>query len=274
MTGVIMGTTGICSKDGKTQTSGKNLHFFVDSQNVTILEITPMGPYERINMSEPCNTQVRAELPVLIQRNATLPYPSFGTTDELDLARQNYYDAPYTDERGSACCTSIQHYDGRSLRLGISHSKTRYKPTKTEDQQRLKSNQYFSSFYAFEAYPPYKVVARSGKFCFGFSDESDSDNPYANLQMDTMKIIDIEYKNCPRIHFVSGMVEKADDPTKLIVTYGINDCVPRMVVIDKSDVQRMLFAPYERIDEPEAGSGDSQNMLNSTMQSSARDHDV
>ena len=41
------------------------------------------------------------------------------------------------------------------------------------------------------------------------------------------------------------MAEKADDPTKLIVTYGINDCDPRMVVIDKAQVHRMLFAPHE-----------------------------
>jgi hypothetical protein len=39
------------------------------------------------------------------------------------------------------------------------------------------------------------------------------------------------------------MVEKADDPTKLIVSYGINDCVPRLVVIAKDDVKKMLFAP-------------------------------
>jgi hypothetical protein len=243
MNNVTIGTIGICSNDRKTQSTGKNLNFFVDARNDTILEVQPMGPYERMNMSSICNTQLKTKA-VFIQHNEPIPYPTFGTTDELDLATQNYYDAAYTDERGSACCVSIQHPDGRKLRLGISHSKTFYRSS-DQGGSRLKSNQYFSSFYAFEADPPYKVVARSGKFCFGFPSDSERENPYIRMQMDSVKLIDFEYNSCPRIHFVSGMVEKADDKSKLIIAYGVNDCVPRMVVIDKADVLRMLFAPYE-----------------------------
>ena len=149
----------------------------------------------------------------------------------------------YTDDRGSACCVSIQHPDGRSLRLGISHSKTLY----GKGNRKLTSNQFFSSFYAFEAEAPYKIVARTGRFCFGFSSESERENPYTRMQMSAMKMMSVEYPSCPRIHFVSGMVEKANDPTKLVVAYGVNDCVPRMVTIEKSDVLRMLFSPHETV---------------------------
>ena len=47
--------------------------------------------------------------------------------------------------------------------------------------------------------------------------------------------------NCPRIHFVTGMVENADDPSKVIIFYGVNDCVPRMIVVDKAEIIQMLF---------------------------------
>jgi hypothetical protein len=240
---IVMGKTGPCSKHRKTQSAGKNLHYFMDANKDTILEIQPMGPYERMNMTTACTAP---SAPELIQYNATSrPFPSFGTSDELDLSRQDYYDVPYTDDRGSACCATLEH-QSKTIQLGISHSKTRYKyRSGDEPPLRLTSNQFFSSFYAFESESPYKVVARSGKFCLGFSTESGSENPYTQMQMDTIKMIDVEYASCPRIHFVSGMVEKADDPDQLIVAYGINDCVPRMVVIHKSEVRRLLFTQLE-----------------------------
>ena len=242
--GATVGKHGYCSKDTKTQSSGKNLNYFIDSKNSTILEVQAMGPYEKMNLSAICNVTARSEA-IFIQDLAPIPYPSFGTTDELDLSKQNYYEAVYTRERGSACCVSILHPDGRSLRLGISHSKTLYG---NGGHKLLTSNQFFSSFYAFEAESPYRTVARTGRFCFGFSSESERENPYARMQMSTMKMIGVEYPNCPQIHFVSGMVVKADDPTKLIVAYGVNDCVPRMVVIDISDVLRMLFTPHDMME--------------------------
>jgi hypothetical protein len=47
--------------------------------------------------------------------------------------------------------------------------------------------------------------------------------------------------DCPKVHFVSGMVEKFDDPSQIILAYGINDCAPRMVQVAKSDIVSMLF---------------------------------
>jgi hypothetical protein len=40
------------------------------------------------------------------------------------------------------------------------------------------------------------------------------------------------------------MTEKVGDDTKVIVGYGINDCVPRFVEIDKSEIGRLLFNPF------------------------------
>ncbi len=48
-------------------------------------------------------------------------------------------------------------------------------------------------------------------------------------------------ENCPQIAFISSMTEKAGDDSKVIVGYGINDCVPRFVEINKSEIPRLLF---------------------------------
>jgi hypothetical protein len=91
------------------------------------------------------------------------------------------------------------------------------------------------------------VVAQSGKFCFGFGTDRDStDNPYTEMNLEILQVMGETYE-CPRIHFVSGMVEKADDASKLIIAYGVNDCVPRMVVVGKAEIIQMLFSPQERL---------------------------
>jgi hypothetical protein len=64
-------------------------------------------------------------------------------------------------------------------------------------------------------------------------------NPYTHMNQSPL-IGDRAFR-CPRVHFVSGMVQKADDPTQVIVAYGINDCVPRVVQVAFDDILRMLF---------------------------------
>ena len=56
--------------------------------------------------------------------------------------------------------------------------------------------------------------------------------------------------DCPRITFVSGITEHATDSNKAIISYGINDCTSRIMVVSKSDLARLLFEgmslPFER----------------------------
>jgi len=94
-----------------------------------------------------------------------------------------------------------------------------------------------------EPMTPYRVVARSGRFCFGFPYSNErGGNPYINMTLEDRMEMDRTF-DCPSIHFVGGMIEKANDPAKLIIAYGVNDCVPRVVVVEKEHVLRMLFAP-------------------------------
>jgi hypothetical protein len=94
-------------------------------------------------------------------------------------------------------------------------------------------------------YPPYTVVARTGRFCFNFPSQEEmgeSGHPYSKLGALPAWVGRKVYK-CPRIHFVAGMVDKVDDPTrKLVISYGVNDCFSRFIIIDKTDVVRMLFS--------------------------------
>jgi hypothetical protein len=155
----------------------------------------------------------------------------------------------------------------QTLLLGRSHSKIRYSKGAGGRGHNLKNgleaNHFFSSFYAMEPFPPYKTVARSGKFCLGMDDTKDDrtrgrmetaaadhhhPHPYLHMQRETLKIGTAEeYPKCPRIHFVSGMTEKADDPSQVIISYGVNDCVSKFVILDKQPILRLLFTPYDLI---------------------------
>ena len=46
--------------------------------------------------------------------------------------------------------------------------------------------------------------------------------------------------DCPRIHFVTGITEKIDDDEMVIISYGVNDCYPRMIEVPKDFLVRLL----------------------------------
>ena len=125
-------------------------------------------------------------------------------------------------------------------------------------------NIYFSRFYAFEddsaqtASPSYPIVARTGKFCFGYASPNDMDgssnhqHPLLLLQnyshtRDAMQFgnHNASAMNCPRIHFVGGMVDKygAEDST-VVISYGINDCLSRIIEVKKADIAKLLWDPH------------------------------
>lgn len=89
-------------------------------------------------------------------------------------------------------------------------------------------------------------MARSGSFCFGFPDKEEAkENYYSNLTLAKTLTMG-EPESCPVVTFVSGITEKAGDPSKVIFGYGINDCTSRFVEVDKSELVRLLFHPTGR----------------------------
>jgi hypothetical protein len=128
----------------------------------------------------------------------------------------------------------------KRLLVGISHQRIlRYGDFKV----KYSHSTYTSNFYAFEQTPPYRVVARSGAFCLSFPSEQENEQNYYSQLVRARPLIMKEAQNCPQITFISSMMEKAGDDSKIIVGYGINDCVPRFVEIDKSEIARLLFDP-------------------------------
>jgi hypothetical protein len=55
-----------------------------------------------------------------------------------------------------------------------------------------------------------------------------------------MKLWKQEYEGCPRIHFVTGITEKYRDEETVIISYGVNDCYPRMIEVSKEFLMSLL----------------------------------
>ena len=138
--------------------------------------------------------------------------------------------------------------------VGISHTKTstinnpwwlrdiynRYRYNVTIGAKR-----YLSRFVAYQPYPPFDIVARSGWFCLGFADidEAGGGNTLAgsNQQYRLDLFSSSTGYRCPMIHFASGISEYVGDSSKAIISYGVADCHPRMIVVDKKDIARRLL---------------------------------
>lgn len=237
---LIVDSVPVCPSPPKR--GGKNIQYFVDGGAV-IAERYPMGEKVHLNVTGKCPHSILEERQV----NKTLPPPSFGTVDELHFWKHGVHSNPMTrDERGSACCVPVQHNNKLHL-LGVSHSKFRF--SNPDERHSLpgnvSANHFFSSFYVMEATEPYSVVARSGRFCLGYSSahEVETQNPYGRVALHKNLHLGEQQLDCPGIHYVSGMTDTPDGK-HLIIAYGVADCTPRMIKVRTKDVMRTLF-PYE-----------------------------
>lgn len=224
-----------CVKYKEGKRNGKNLNFFKDHDTQDIMmELRPMGSKIRIDLNKRCTHDAADQEPHVDPPPDAVSIPSFRTMEERYFGEI----LVFKSDRGSACCVTFEdprNPSGPPLLLGISHAKT----LKGQGQADNFENQYASRFYAMESVKPYKVVAMTGRFCLGFPHESENDNPYARLNL--RPLVMVEQFDCPRIHFVSGLLEKADDPSKLLIAYGVNDCAPRIMEVSKAYVVRLLF---------------------------------
>lgn len=236
---VTMRRYGSCSSDRNIQKAGKNLQYFIDADDRTVMEVDPMGRKDHVNLTTRCKMAPKGQNLAFIESNRSLPPVAFGSTDELHFLRLGSPEFPYSGDHGSSCCVEIVSTDGRELFLGVSHQRSRPGEASRFGVGAL---MYTSTFYAMERQAPYHVVARSGRFCLGFPSGEEiaaSTNPYAYMHTTRLTVGD-EYE-CPRIHFIGGMLVKADEPDKLVLTYGVNDCYSRVAVLSMADVISMLF---------------------------------
>ncbi|CAB9505630.1 Inherit from COG: Hemolysin-type calcium-binding [Seminavis robusta] len=259
--------------DAKGVTSGlvgsaKNLNYFVDANGTTQVEWNPPANSQsqvKPHMVQPVHLNVQdctgyKKKPTVARYNffndsvttTVIPqHQSFYTMEELEFANgHEYYQTPYTPDRGGTCCLPLTHPndDGRQLLVGISHVKVPFLKRKKLRQMGTEPNQYLSRFYAFEGVSPYNTVAISGYFCFGqFLGKNNNNNNSTTMHplakrppAEWFKMSQLSL-DCPVIHFISGMTEKAGDPSKIIITYGVQDCTAWFVEVNKQEIVDLLF---------------------------------
>jgi hypothetical protein len=236
---------------------------------------------DRVNMR-----QVR-EVGNATSSDGAPPLPSFFNVD----AHEDWFpgaSAPFKESaHGGACCVSFsadelnsgdttgrggdRRNSGKLLLVGIAHTKVSWKPwysrpgVPQEEKDRVPHTHYVTLFYAFDAYPPFKVRARSGYFCLGHAPPSPSGqggelppteggvfNPHSVLTRNRMLRQNNVTFDCPQISYVSSFIEKAGDTSRTIVGYGMNDCTGRLVEVRKSEIARLLYPdPMDMIFEGE-----------------------
>jgi hypothetical protein len=232
----------------------KNLNYFVDADNNRIVEYWPMGPHEVDLMGNTTDSvdigETRLNISdTIISGNLLEPTPTFGTIEEPFFYKMEKFRPPWARDRGSICCIKLIGPSMDELFVGVSHVNLYKSPFSFPDWYNKSTFirgflVYLSRFYAFEMTAPYNIVARSGFFCLGWpSHDERGSSPFQRLG-DTLKLIE-NFEDCPSINFVSGMTLKADDPSTVILAYGINDCTSRMVEIDVSEIKRLLFGRKE-----------------------------
>ena len=241
----------------KRAVCGKNFNYFVDEDptNSTYLstirvEVWPTGQHtvHSVDLNKPCRRGLDPTTKYIGSPSET--WPTFPTMEEVDFPELGGMESIFTRGRGSACCISMQYPIGkndssRTVQVGIQHTKTPSQRNK-KLPPNVTSNHYLSRFYAFESHPPYNVIATTGWFCLGFPDDPNVDDPTKTSLLHRVTawrklLLGGRIYNCPRIHFVSGMTIKVNDPNSVILAYGINDCYSRFVEIQLTDIYDLLF---------------------------------
>lgn len=259
---------------------GKNFLYFGrnttnDTDTTTVIRYLKYNPIDAstVDLTRKCDRRRRSNAPMYNEiAGPVQPKPAFETLDASKYSHKSWNEL-FNDDRGSACCTSVKaksifpislhdttqnttigesdlgiHEDDEIL-VGIVHPKTKF-PGKGLPKG-ITPNTYLSRFVAFLPREPYTIVAKSGMFCLGYPSRSldgntKSENPMEFVQMNRL-IFANKFYECPRIHFVTGMVDtpSTNDTSKnesdsVIIAYGVSDCLSRFVEIPKSEIIRML----------------------------------
>ena len=226
------------------------MHYF-SNNNQSVLEIWPGGPHEvaEVNFTKYpyVDRDNGAGFESVRKIKAPKPEPNATFLTKTDVKLYKDRSLLIDRDSGSACCVKInwKAHDSdeeRELLLGFSHRKTHAYP------KRLQYS-YVSRVYAFEPNSPFDIVARSGFFCLGFAtgnekNESENEQMHGAADEQKLKLVGQEFDQCPRIHFVTGIAEKLGDDETVIISYGVNDCYPRMIEVSK-DFLVSLLKPIE-----------------------------
>lgn len=198
------------------------------------------------------------------------PAASFATIDQLLFPLATEADstsnpgtrrdaAVFLRDRGSACCIDLTNpTNQKPVLVAVVHPKTIFPGKKLP--KGIIPNTYLSRWIAFEPQAPYRIVARSGMFCLGYPTtrellvdtegrsltnattptSSSFFHPLANDPLIPLTFAGETFK-CPRIHFIMGLVEKVGDPSSALLSYGVSDCLSRVIEVAKDEIQTVIW---------------------------------
>jgi hypothetical protein len=227
----------------------KNLLYSVDAYNRTMMVHYPRknpNDVRKIELDTVCGKQRITDYVDQAETMTTTPEASFHTFDELKYPLMERTSDFFMADRGSACCVRmIDPTTSKEVLVGVVHPKTVYPGKKLPSD--IGPNTYLSRYFAFEPEEPYRILARSGMFCLGYPNPDtnegilSSGNPLGEVRMQLLHFAG-DALQCPRIHFVMGIVDKVgEEDSRVILSYGVSDCLSRVVEIDKSDISTMLW---------------------------------
>ena len=239
---------------------GKNFHVFESTSGETYME---MWPYGQI----PGNSHVT--VPINFFASKFMPHSELNLfpNREFKYVKGRRFESIFKDEikslngcpdrsfqtklpkhersgkrfRGTSTIIDME-LNSKKVKVGISHTVSEHQAGFTDKRA------YLSNFYAFLPDPPFEIVAISGSFCFNHMHEDDvnyssqwvSARPIHNRTAPIL-IMNETYR-CPIITFASSMIEKiGNDGKDVIITYGVNDCYSRSIIVSKKKIEILLL---------------------------------
>jgi len=156
--------------------------------------------------------------------------------------------------RGGGDADDADDAAGTEVLVGIAHQKlsqvTNFWLRDVHGRYRdFAYDQFVSRFVAYDvSRRPFAVVARSGWFCLGFAAAEEGSAALGDHRGSTLAGTNLHARldlfnrtyACPGIHFASGFAEAADDRSRAVIGYGVNDCHPRMFFVEKEVIARLL----------------------------------
>ncbi|KAG7365840.1 hypothetical protein IV203_028510 [Nitzschia inconspicua] len=280
------------SNDNNNNKKKNTKHNTRNSTPIRVIHYPRSNPNDvrNVELDTPCGQQTITPF----DENAREWYPqsSFDTIDRQLFPRSVLFLA----DRGSACCIDmVDPTTGRKVMVAIVHPKTFFPGKRLP--KGVAPNTYLSRFIAMESQSPYRIVARSGMFCLGYPNTTNDEllmvndnrnnnnnnnnnsndtfattssssvrnypNPIADDRMGPIMFGNVPME-CPRIHFVMGMVEKIDHDdadhddadgsasssssssstllsSRVLISYGVSDCLSHIIEISKDEIRERLW---------------------------------
>jgi len=240
---------------------GKNVHVFEGNDNRTYLEAWPFDPehvYHEVKFFTKGDALASlADMPRFEIMKGKVKKRK-GQVKTLDAAANASFvntvrpdtTAKRAQTRGTSGLLDLELPGHGPVKVGIAHNAVADPGT---PRPKAHSNRnYLSRFYAFLPDPPFPVVAYSGHFCLGAMNPGDAgwDDLWVTAAADDQPNLTLhgETYACPKVAFVSGLAEYVDGRGRgdhAVISYGVEDCYSRSVVVRKERIARLLLGRQE-----------------------------